>query len=84
MKGNETLTVELEGTARKAANLRPFKILMSLLDKPEIGPVILEDMLIDIFRYTYQECVGRSAWEDSIDGECDKFTAWPQDALHKV
>ena len=40
----------------KQANLRPFRILISLLDKPEIGSTILEDVLIDIFRCMYKEC----------------------------
>ena len=40
----------------KPANLRPFRILISLLDKPEIGAAILEDVLIDVFRHMYREC----------------------------
>lgn len=40
----------------KPGTLRPFRILISLLDKPEIGSSILEDVLIDIFRYMYKEC----------------------------
>ena len=31
----------------KPANLRPFRILMSFLDKPEVGAVILEDVLVE-------------------------------------
>ena len=42
----------------KQANLRPFRILLSLLDKPEVGLAILEDVLIDIFRCMYNECTG--------------------------
>ncbi|GFR99122.1 protein dopey-1 [Elysia marginata] len=30
--------------------IRPFRILISLLDKPEIGPVILESVLLSVFR----------------------------------
>lgn len=40
----------------KPGVLRPFRILISLLDKPEIGSSILEDVLMDIFRYMYKEC----------------------------
>lgn len=86
-RGNDGMSPDVECGSVKAANLRPFKILMSLLDKPEIGPIILEDMLIDIFRYTYQECVGRPAWEDVLDRVCSKpqmSPDWPQDALHKA
>ena len=41
----------------KPANLRPFRILISLLDRPEIGSSILEDILIEIFRCMYGECM---------------------------
>lgn len=41
----------------KPTNLRPFRILISLLDKPEIGSSILEDVLIEIFRCMYRECM---------------------------
>ncbi|KAK7479632.1 hypothetical protein BaRGS_00029098 [Batillaria attramentaria] len=37
------------------AVLKPFRILISLLDKPEIGPVILEDVLLSVFRSLYYE-----------------------------
>lgn len=31
-------------------DLRPYRILVSLLDKPDIGPVILDDILYEVFR----------------------------------
>nr|XP_019585108.1 PREDICTED: protein dopey-1 isoform X3 [Rhinolophus sinicus] len=37
-------------------DLKPFRILISLLDKPELGPVILEDVLIEVFRTLYYQC----------------------------
>ncbi|XP_062952755.1 protein dopey-1 [Cynocephalus volans] len=37
-------------------DLKPFRILISLLDKPELGPVILEDVLIEVFRTLYSHC----------------------------
>ncbi|KAF7246881.1 Protein dopey-1 [Varanus komodoensis] len=37
-------------------DLKPFRILISLLDKPELGPVILEDVLIEVFRTLYTQC----------------------------
>lgn len=39
----------------KSAVLKPFRILMSLLDKPEIGPVILESVLLSVFQCLYRE-----------------------------
>uniref|UniRef100_G3TE15 DOP1 leucine zipper like protein A n=1 Tax=Loxodonta africana TaxID=9785 RepID=G3TE15_LOXAF len=37
-------------------DLKPSSILISLLDKPELGPVILEDVLIEVFRTLYSQC----------------------------
>lgn len=45
------------GHDARVVNLKPFKVLMSLLDKPEIGSAILEDILMEIFRCMYRECV---------------------------
>lgn len=36
--------------------LKPFRLLISLLDKPEIGGSILEDVLLDVFRALYNQC----------------------------
>ena len=45
----------------KSSSNKPFRILTSLLDKPEVGSVILEDVLMDIFRCMYKECIGIAA-----------------------
>uniref|UniRef100_A0A8D0GIS9 DOP1 leucine zipper like protein A n=1 Tax=Sphenodon punctatus TaxID=8508 RepID=A0A8D0GIS9_SPHPU len=37
-------------------DLKPFRILISLLDKPELGPAILEDVLTEVFRTLYTQC----------------------------
>lgn len=37
-------------------DLKPFRILISLLDKPELGPAILEDVLIEVFRTLHTQC----------------------------
>ena len=52
----------------KPANLRPFRILISLLDKPEIGSVILEDVLIEIFRCMYRECMSLTGDSPDLSG----------------
>ncbi|KAL3881558.1 hypothetical protein ACJMK2_027984, partial [Sinanodonta woodiana] len=39
----------------KSSVLKPFRILISLLDKPEIGPVILESVLLGIVKCLYKE-----------------------------
>ncbi|KAK3711633.1 hypothetical protein QZH41_014061 [Actinostola sp. cb2023] len=36
--------------------LLPFRILISLLDRPEIGSTVLEDVLIEVFRVLYFRC----------------------------
>ena len=36
--------------------LKPYRLLISLLDKPEIGGSILEDVLVDVFRALYNQC----------------------------
>ncbi|XP_059152409.1 protein dopey-1-like [Physella acuta] len=38
-----------------ASVLKPFRILISLLDKPEIGPVIIENVLLSVFRRLKQD-----------------------------
>ncbi|CAG5127027.1 unnamed protein product, partial [Candidula unifasciata] len=38
------------GSDSLSAVLKPFRILISLLDKPEIGPVIIENVLLSVFR----------------------------------
>ncbi|XP_033225159.1 protein dopey-1 homolog isoform X2 [Belonocnema kinseyi] len=37
-------------------DLKPYRILVSLLDKPDIGPVILDDILYEIFRTFNNAC----------------------------
>jgi hypothetical protein len=39
-----------QGVGENPHDLRPYRLLMSLLDKPDIGPVILDDILYEVFR----------------------------------
>lgn len=39
-----------EATGQTPHDLRPYRLLVSLLDKAEIGPVILDDILYEVFR----------------------------------
>nr|XP_045016710.1 protein dopey-1 isoform X2 [Jaculus jaculus] len=51
--------LQLNGLGKESTlmqDLKPFRILISLLDKPELGPVILEDVLIEVFRTLYSQC----------------------------
>ncbi|CAL8268398.1 unnamed protein product [Lota lota] len=36
--------------------LRPFRLIISLLDKPEIGPVVLSSLLLEVVRAFYSYC----------------------------
>lgn len=41
----------LQGSqATQPPDLRPYRLLVSLLDKPEIGPHILDDIFLDLLR----------------------------------
>lgn len=42
-----------EACDHKPPDLRPYRLLVSLLDKVDIGPVILDDILFEVFRYIY-------------------------------
>jgi len=46
---------------QSSLKLRPFKILTSLLDKPEIGSAILEDIFLNVLRCIYRECVTKTS-----------------------
>ncbi|KAK1903528.1 Protein dopey-2 [Dissostichus eleginoides] len=37
-------------------HLKPFRIIISLLDKPEIGPVVLNSVLLEVVRAFYSYC----------------------------
>ncbi|XP_042349947.1 protein dopey-2 [Plectropomus leopardus] len=37
-------------------HLRPFRIIISLLDKPEIGPVVLSSVLLEVVRAFHRYC----------------------------
>jgi len=54
------LSGDIEEDQKSNIKLRPFKILTSLLDKPEIGSAILEDIFLDVLRCIYRECVTKA------------------------
>ncbi|XP_012971665.1 protein dopey-2 isoform X3 [Mesocricetus auratus] len=41
---------------RHHAYLKPFRILVSLLDKPEIGPQVVESLFLEVIRAFYSYC----------------------------
>ncbi|XP_076857747.1 protein DOP1B isoform X2 [Brachyhypopomus gauderio] len=56
--------------------LRPFRIIISLLDKPEIGPLVVSDILLEVIRAFYRYCtemVGEESLSSSLSG--NQFTS---------
>ena len=47
---------EQKSALNPATCLHPFRILISLLDKPDVGVAILEDVLLDILLYMHHAC----------------------------
>jgi len=56
-----SLRGDIDEDRKSNIKLRPFKILTSLLDKPEIGSAILEDIFLDVLRCIYRECVTKAS-----------------------
>ncbi|EHB03598.1 Protein dopey-2 [Heterocephalus glaber] len=46
----------LDVEERHHAYLKPFRILVSLLDKPEIGPQVVENLFLEVIRAFYAYC----------------------------
>ncbi|XP_059895232.1 protein dopey-2 isoform X2 [Gadus macrocephalus] len=47
--------------------LRPFRVIVSLLDKPEIGPVVISSLLLEVVRSFYSYC-REMIGEDRLSG----------------
>ncbi|XP_023718221.1 protein dopey-1 homolog isoform X2 [Cryptotermes secundus] len=45
-----------QGVGGTSHDVGPYRLLVSLLDKPDIGPVILDDILYEVFRTLYLAC----------------------------
>ena len=39
-----------DGLTARQLDIRPYRIITTLLDKQEIGPDIIDDIILDIFR----------------------------------
>lgn len=52
-----SLGSDTENDHKVPPKLRPFRILISLLDKPEVGSAILEDIFLDVLCCIHRECV---------------------------
>ncbi|RZC43188.1 hypothetical protein BDFB_001927, partial [Asbolus verrucosus] len=46
-------------------DIKPYRLLTSLFDKPQIGPVILDSILYDVFRTLYLSCLQQQKQKNS-------------------
>lgn len=60
----------------KPTSLRPFRMLISLLDKPEIGNAILEEVLINTCRHLYRECGSLSDQPDQDSASISRTSSF--------
>lgn len=65
-------------TSIPTADLRPYKILLSLLDKVEIGPVVLDSILIDVIRTVAlaDDCSEVKKMVNTLFGNFDPSYIW--------
>ncbi|XP_042313382.1 protein dopey-2 isoform X2 [Sceloporus undulatus] len=49
-------SAESDSEEQHHAYLKPFRILISLLDKPEIGPPVVADLFLEVIRAFYRYC----------------------------
>ena len=69
---------------KKSGSLKPFRILISLLDKPEISSVILEEVLLEVFRALHKKCnVVSSSRQAEYVGANSKEKSGSRDELIK-
>ncbi|XP_045463500.1 protein dopey-1 homolog isoform X2 [Harmonia axyridis] len=55
---NDAIRVILTNSSSKPQiDIKPYRLLTSLFDKPQIGPVILDSILYDVFRALYLSCL---------------------------
>nr|XP_009232205.3 protein dopey-2 isoform X2 [Pongo abelii] len=48
--------IDADVEERHHAYLKPFRVLISLLDKPEIGPQVVENLFLEVIRAFYSYC----------------------------
>lgn len=63
-----------QSSLEPSIDVKPYRLLTSLLDKPQIGPVILDTILYDVFRSLYLTCVNQVNLQNNSNGRCVSFT----------
>ncbi|XP_051869745.1 protein dopey-2 isoform X2 [Pristis pectinata] len=56
MKSLQQVDAEVDQDHGPQAHLKPFRILISLLDKPDLGPQVIGDLLLEVIRAFYSIC----------------------------
>lgn len=57
---NDALKIILKKCSTEVPiDVKPYRLLTSLFDKPQIGPVILDGILFDVFRTLYLSCLNQ-------------------------
>jgi hypothetical protein len=63
---NDAIRIILKkSSAEVPLDIRPYRLLTSLFDKPQIGPVILDSILYDVFRTLYLSCLQQQKQKNS-------------------
>lgn len=52
-------TILKQSCVETPIDIKPYRLLTSLFDKPKIGPVILDTILYDVFRALYLCCLNQ-------------------------
>lgn len=61
---DSTHQVNPQVSKHRQTHLKPFRILITLLDKPEVGSAILDDLMLEIFRTMYKHSQVKSKLAD--------------------
>lgn len=63
---NDALKIILKKCSTEVPiDVKPYRLLTSLFDKPQIGPVILDGILFDVFRTLYLSCLNQQKHKNS-------------------
>ncbi|KAG5900654.1 hypothetical protein JTB14_005925 [Gonioctena quinquepunctata] len=64
---NDALRIILKRCSTKTPiDIKPYRLLTSLFEKPQIGPVILDSILYDVFRTLYLSCLHQQKHRNSV------------------
>lgn len=87
---NEAIRVILKhSTTEVPLDIKPYRLLTSLFDKPQIGPVILDSILYDVFRALYLSCLHQQRQKNnsvrcvSFNGDITSLNEFEEVALSK-